>query len=331
MQDEHLPGFRDPPPSGSNELSSVRAAWPDGKRFAFTVFDDTDLETIDNGPRVYNLIGELGFRTTKSVWPLPGRYAVRFGGATCAEPKYLRWVQELQGAGFEIALHNVTFHTSPRKETIAGLDRFRELFGSDPKTHANHTGCGESIYWGDARLSGRVHTAAYNTLTRCRARNAFKGHVEGSSLFWGDVCRERISYVRNFVFAGLDTLAHCPQMPYHDPARPYVEHWFAASEGPNLRSFVNAISEQAQDELEASGGACVMYTHFGAGFEDASRVDAEFARLMRRLAQKDGWFVPVETLLDHIVGLRGPHEITAGERARLERQWLLHKLRVGPS
>ena len=46
--------------------------WPDGKAFAFSVFDDTDLSTLENAPAVYRLLRDLGFRTTKSVWPLRG-------------------------------------------------------------------------------------------------------------------------------------------------------------------------------------------------------------------------------------------------------------------
>lgn len=46
--------------------------WPDGKRFAFTIFDDTDHQTLENVPPVYDFLSDLGLRTTKSVWPLKG-------------------------------------------------------------------------------------------------------------------------------------------------------------------------------------------------------------------------------------------------------------------
>ena len=44
--------------------------WPDGKDFAFTIFDDTDYARMDNVPPVYEFLKDQGFRTTKSVWPL---------------------------------------------------------------------------------------------------------------------------------------------------------------------------------------------------------------------------------------------------------------------
>lgn len=304
--------------------------WPDGKQFAFSVFDDTDWATLDNVPPVYALLADLGFRTTKSVWPIRGNERPQIGGATCQDPAYLRWVLELRDQGFEIALHNVTYHTSCRADTWRGFDLFRELFGTDPQCLANHAGVGESIYWGADRLTG-IHAFCYHLLTRYRTKGLFRGHVEGDPLFWGDICRERVKYVRNFVFGEVDTLEACPVMPYHDPARPYVNYWFASSEGANVESFNRRLSEAQQDRLQRQGGACILYTHFANGFCEQGRLNPRFRELMERLAAKNGWFVPVSRLLDFLLQTWGHHELTAGQRARLERKWLLHKLRFGPS
>jgi hypothetical protein len=305
-----------------------RVQWPGGKRFAFSIIDDTDRATLDNVPAVYDLLGELGLRTTKTVWPLPGDDAAGSDGRSCADVAYRRWVQGLQRDGFEIAIHNAASRTSPRARTIAGLDRFAELFGADPSIHANHSACRENIYWGDRRVSG-VNALAYNLLNRFRTRNLFQGHDERSPLFWGDVCSARIRYVRNFVHGDVDTLAFCPQMPYHDADRPYVGAWFAATEGPDVNVFVAALTEARLDRLERRGGACIMYTHFASGFADGGRLDPRFERTMRRVSARDGWFVPVSELLDHLVAVNGRRVLTAAERGRLERRWLVHKLRVG--
>jgi hypothetical protein len=306
----------------------VSVRWPEGKAFAFSVFDDTDRSTLENAPRVYDLLGELGFRTTKSVWPIAGAGVPVVGGVTCEDRDYAAWAQALQRDGFEIALHNVAPQTSVREQTVHGVERFMELFGRAPSAHANHTGCLEAMYWGDQRLSG-VNRAAYNLLNRNRTRGVFAGHVETSPLFWGDVCRDRVKYVRNFVHSDVNTLSYCPAMPYHDPERPYVNHWFASTDGPDIESFVRTLAEANQDRLEAEGGACIMYTHFGSGFVADGRLDPRFERVMRRLSEKDGWFVPVTTLLDFLLEAKGRHVITAAERRRLERRWLVHKLRVG--
>jgi hypothetical protein len=31
----------------------MKVAWPDGKQFAFSIFDDTDLMTLETGRSVY--------------------------------------------------------------------------------------------------------------------------------------------------------------------------------------------------------------------------------------------------------------------------------------
>jgi hypothetical protein len=302
--------------------------WPDGKRFAFTAFDDTDGATVGNCRPVYELLRDLGFRTTKTVWPIRGSEPPMIGGGdTCENPEYLEWLLELQAQGFEIALHNVTYHTSPRDQTIRGHDRFRELFGHDSKSLANHTVCAENIYWGEARTSGAVRLA-YNILTRFRQRH-YSGHVPGSPLFWGDLCQERVSYVRNFVFSDINTLRVCPFMPYYDPQRPFVRAWFAGTEGPDARTFVDMISEANQDRLEREGGACIMYTHLAKRFFYQDAFYPGFEYLMKRLSQKNGWFAPVSDLLDYLCQQNGGvHTITARQRSRLERRWLMHKART---
>jgi hypothetical protein len=303
-------------------------SWPDGRRFAFTVFDDPDAQTLETGRPVYDLLTDLGFRTTKAIWPIRGDGTPSDRGRTCADEDYRKWVEALQFRGFEIGYHNATSHTSPREETRRGLDAFAHYFGEAPIAMANHYACEEAIYFGDQRVSG-LHRVAYNLLTRGRRRDGSFGHVPGHPYFWGDLCRERVKYVRNFVFREVNTLAVCPWMPYHDPARAFVNYWFAASEGDKGPAFLARISEANQDRLEAEGGACVMYTHFGHGFVDRGRLEPRFVGLMERLARKDGWFVPVSVLLDYLLARRPDPVLTDAQRASLERRWLLHKIRYG--
>ncbi len=273
--------------------------WPEGKRFAFSIFDDTDGTTMQNGPPVYEFLANLGFRTTKSVWPVELAEACPvMGGTTCDDPTYAEWAKGLQGQGFEIGLHGVTNTTACRKEWIAGLQRFCDLFGDYPITHANHVGCQDSIYWGEHRLSG-AHRQIYNLFTGFKNRH-FYGHRPNAPGFWGDLCQKHIKYVRNFVFADINTLNECPYMPYHDPLRPFVRGWFASSEGSSVESFTKTLSETNQERLEIEGGACIMYTHFGSDFFSNGRINPRFANLMQRLSLRPGWFVPVSTLLDYL-------------------------------
>src|SRR5688572_177060 len=231
--------------------------WPSGKDFAFTIFDDPDFDSVENAIAVYSFLRDIGLRTTKAVWPIRGHRTPRIGGATCEDEQYLKWILRLKDEGFEIALHNVTYHTSEREETAHGLEVFNRLFGHYPYSMANHSGCNDGIYWGNSRLSG-LQKVIYDALHLSR-HNVHQGHVESSPLFWGDLCRERIKYVRNFTYGEINTLKACPSMPYHDPDRPYVNYWFAASEGPKIDSFNAIMSEDSQDRLASEGGACIMY------------------------------------------------------------------------
>ncbi len=304
--------------------------WPEGKRFAFAFFDDTDLGTVANVGPVYELLAECGIRSTKSVWPTASTREPVNGGETCEDPHHREWLLGLQADGFEIGYHLDTAHTAFRDETIAGLERFREIFGDYPRIGANHTGCRNCIYWGDARLHG-VNRLIYNLATRFKNHNRFFGEVEGDPTFWGDVCRERITYMRSFVYPEINTLKACPMMPYHDPDTPYVNLWYASSEGSNRDSFVETLSEANQDRLEEEGGACIMYTHFGFGFHDGRQVDPRFAQLMKRLGQKDAWFTTTSRLLDFLVEQGRGQTIARRDRQRLERTWLSQKLRNGTS
>jgi len=300
--------------------------WPDGKKFAFTVFDDTDLTTLQNGPPIYQFLYDLGMITTKSVWSVKGDRMPHIGGTTCADPEYLKWVCGLKQQGFEIALHNITYHTSNREQIFNGLDQFKKLFGEYPTIHVNHVGCRDSIYWGDARLSG-LNKLLYNLLTRFRNHGEFRGAVESSKFFWGDRCKQHIKYVRNFVYHDINTFKACPYMPYFDEERPFVNYWFASSQGANCKSFCHTISEKKQDRLEEEGGACIMYTHFGSdGFCEGGELNPTFKRLIYRLSNKNGWFVPVSTLLDYLQQKKGRHVITPYERNRLELKWIVEKV-----
>lgn len=299
--------------------------WPGGRDFAFTVIDDPDAQTLGASREAYGLLKDLGFRTTKAIWVVepPERNSP---GETCESPEFVEFCQRLHRQGFELAYHNGAPGTLRREAIVRSLDQFRAHFGVDPVTMANHYN-EDAMYWGDARLSG-VLRRLYKLIS---GKTKHFGHVEGHPCFWGDVCRARIRYCRNFVFRHVNTLRACPYMPYSDPDRPFVQAWYAAAEGANRDSCVRLLSERNQDALEEEGGACILYTHFGHGFVSDGRLDPEFRRLMTRLASKNGWFVPVATLLDHLGEHRGVHQLTGPERSGLERSWFAAKLLHGTS
>lgn len=302
--------------------------WPEGKKFAFTVFDDTDAINHDNVHPVYSLLNDLGYKTTKSIWTRNGGREPLYGGLTCEDKDYLDWVLKLNRQGFEIGYHMASYHSCYRDEIISSLDKFKSLFNSPPRTMANHSNCLDNIYWGIDRVTGPLHRSAYKIMTRFSSKK-FYGDKPESEYFWGDLCRENISYVRNFVFRETNTLKACPFFPYYDPLRPYVKNWFASSEGATVKPFTERISEANQDRLEEENGACIMYTHFAYGFTEGKGLNKRFVELMERLAKKGGWFVPVSELLDYIIAQRGEYTISDEERVNLERKWLYDKIFLG--
>jgi hypothetical protein len=308
---------------------ALRVRWPNGKSFAFTIFDDPDAQSYEDGVRVYSFLLDHGFRTTRGVWPCAEVRTPNSGGETCASARYRGHTKELQAIGFEVGYHHTTKHSSMRDEIIRGLDLFRRYFGHDPSAMANHYN-EEAIYWGTARLTPPLR-GVYTVATLGRTRRAHFGEVEGHRSFWGDLCRERVRYCRNFVYSDVNTLAACPWMPYHDPLKPFVNGWYASTEGSNAPRLIDVLSEANQDRLEQEGGACIMYTHFGHGYVERGRLNPRFEALMVRLGRKNGWFVPVSTLLDHLKQQRSPHVVTDEERRSLERRWLWEKLFRGTS
>jgi hypothetical protein len=307
-----------------------RIEWPEGKRFAFTVFDDPDGDTVSARKWVYPFLADLGFRTSIAVWPIGPLRERNSDGATCADAGYREHLLHMQKLGFEISYHNAAPHSSTREEIIHSLEMFREYFGDYPRSVANHYNA-DALYWGGARLGSPFCRGLYHVLTRGANRNRFVGHIEGSPHFWGDICYERTRYFRNFVYRDINTLKACPCQPYHNPRRPYVRQWFSCSEGSGCRSFVKTISEANQDRLEEEGGMCIMYTHFARDFVADGKLDPEFKRLMMRLSRMNGWFAPTSTMLDYLSARKGAHVASPADMARMEWKWLAHKIIYGTS
>jgi len=305
-----------------------KISWPNNKKFAFTIFDDTDRSNLKDSQIIYQYLDELGFKTTRSVWVLQGNDDTEEKGVTCMDSLYLEWLLSIKNKGFEIGYHNATYNSSDRKITHEGLKKFVEIFKEMPKVMANHSANKENIYWGPHRLSG-FRKMIYNILTLFKRNKYYEGHDESSSYFWGDFCKEYVSYVRNFVFSDINTLKCCPYMPYTDTTKPYVNFWFASSEGNNVEMFNKCISNENQDRLEKEGGACIMYTHFADGFSQNGKVSEKFKEQMKRLSNKDGWFVPVSTLLEFLKKQNKEHAISPKQRRELEWKWLFDKLIIG--
>ncbi|HEX6750640.1 MAG TPA: hypothetical protein VF092_25360 [Longimicrobium sp.] len=322
-----------PPPSPSSAAdAAVRGGglYPGGKRFAFTILDDTDDATVENVRPVYDLLHSLGMRTTKTAWPLdcPEGSDLYFAGATLQDPEYLDFVRGLVERGFELAFHGATMETSDRERTLRGLRFLDEQVGAPMSIHCNHGQNGENLYWGAHRYRTALLRLPLLAAERIARRPRFDGHVATSPRFWGDACRARFRFVRGFTFPVLNSGAIPPHGPYRLGSTPWVQHWFSTADAPDAAAFKRLVTRPAVDRLVEEGGACILSTHLGKGFARGGRVDPEVEDALRHVAGRDGWFVPASAILEHQLAARGTAEISPITRWGLEMRHLVTLLRA---
>ncbi|MGH9554546.1 MAG: hypothetical protein ACRD2Y_01880 [Terriglobales bacterium] len=296
--------------------------FPAGKRFAFTIIDDTDVATVENAEPFYRMLDSLGMRTTKTVWPVgcPEGSKNFSSSQTLEDSDYLAFVLDLQKKGFEITWHGATMESSRRERTRAALQRFRELLGTFPRIHANHAENRENLYWGRERIDDRVLKFAFAKLTGA-ASAIYEGHVEGSPYWWGDLCAKHIAYVRNLTFSSLNLAGINPTMPYFDPRRPLVRGWFSASDADSVTDFNALLHPAAQERLERESGFSILATHVGKGFVQNGCVHPVTRRHLEALARRPGWYVPVGELLDWLAERRQSETLPGDEWRRMQWRW----------
>ena len=311
-----------PPPSRA-------ILFPDGKRFAFSIVDDSDLATLERIRPVYEVLNRYGIKTTKTVWVFPTNNPAHETnqGDSLDDPGYREFIRELQSNGFEIALHGVRGGSSPRAEVIAGLDEFNRVLGHDPAIHVNHSLNRDNVYWGAKRWSFPPLRWLYSLLSD----NVFDGEDPDSPYYWGDHLQARVRYVNQFTFGEINLLNVTPSIPYRLTDRPEVAYWFPTADGDNLDRFLALLSPENLDQLEREGGFCLVFAHMGAGsFNRGSGVDPRFEARIKDLASRNGWFAPASELLDYMQQQPGFNsEPGFREALRLEVLFLLNHLGRG--
>jgi hypothetical protein len=132
--------------------------FPGGKRFAFTICDDTDMARVETVAPVYRLLEELGLKAAKSVWSLPsrGEKTIYDVSHTLADPEYAAFIADLKRRGFEITFHGAGMGSSSRDDVIGALARYEAVVGEMPRIHTNHAQNRDNLYWGVDRADDPV-------------------------------------------------------------------------------------------------------------------------------------------------------------------------------
>jgi len=324
------PRANHPEPLSVGATPRTAVPLPEGRRFAFTIVDDTDDATLANIRPVYDLLAEQGLRITKTVWPLPCPEGSRiyFAAETLEEnPAYLRYVQQLEGMGFEVAFHGATMEPSRRERTERALAFLERHFERLPSLYCNHGQNLENLYWGRQRFATPLYRHPLHLLERIRKRPDYTGDDPASPYFWGDLARERFRYLRSFTFSELNLLRVSRHPLYRLRSTPYASRWFITADAPDIHAFRRLVTPEALDRLETEGGVCILSTHLGKGFARDGKVDAAFESAVYDLAQRNGWYVPTSTLLDHLERQLGTPTLTRRQAFRLESRFLADKLR----
>lgn len=269
---------------------------PNGKKFIFTIIDDTDDAFSETIKPVYDILFENGLKTTKTVWVYPVRDTERSKGDSLEVPDYRAFVLDIQNKGFEIALHNVGSGSYKRNEIIKGIETYKTILGDYPKLHVNHSYNPDNIYCGNKRFSFPFNLIVKKLYSQY---DAFFGEVKGSEYFWGDLHKKHIKYSRNYEIDNINTLKVNPYIPYRDKKYDeFCNYWYSSTFASNQWMFNKIVNKKSIDKLEKEEGVCILYTHLGYFYKDG-KVDEGFKKAIEYLGSKEsGLFLPVGEVME---------------------------------
>ncbi len=308
------------------EKSFIDMKLPNNKKFVFTIIDDTDDAFLENIKPIYDILYENNIITTKTVWVFPPRDRDESKGDCLQREEYLEFIKDLINKGYEIGLHNVGSGGYTREEIIRGLQEFKEKLGDYPNIHVNHSYNKDNIYSGSKRFSFPLNYVIKKLYSKY---NDFEGDIPDSEYFWGDLHKKHIKYARNLEIDDLNTLKKLPYMPYRDKQYDkYSNYWFASTFAPNQWLFNKKVTKESIDRLEKENGICILYTHLGY-YMQKGEIDRGFIDMINYIgAKKNGWFVPVSTLLDHLLKNKNRDEyISVNVKKRMELHSFITRLK----
>ncbi len=305
--------------------------YPNGKDFIFSIFDDTDVSTLEYIKPIYDFLYGIDIKITKSVWPIS--YAGKsdyLGSNTLEEKEYAEYVKTLSDRGFEIGYHGPTMVSSIRQDVIKSFQVFFDVLGHYPRIYAPHSTNRENLYWGTSRFSNPIIMKLFQLLSHDE-KGYYQGHVKGSPFFWGDLSLKYIDYVRNFTFEDINLLNVGYCLPYSNTKQKYVKSFYFTSDADNVEEFNQILKEKNQEKLEKERGVCIISTHFGKGFVGKGGLNEKTKELLQHIRKRNGWFVPVSSALDFLKNenIKNKKDDQSYDLSGLELKWFIHSFRRG--
>lgn len=290
--------------------------------FKFTIVDDTDNSTLHETKIFYDYLHSIQLKTTRTTWIYPS--ADNFYGDSLSNPEYVKYLLEMKNRGFEIALHNVRSGSTPRDLTLSGIDVFKSVFNEFPKLHANHAWNKENLYWGSKRFCfplGKIFGMRRDPIE-------YEGEVESSIYFWGDICKERIKYVRNHTYDQLDLRSINAHRPYHDSSKGYVNYWFSSTDCRDINRFKKIVNKDSIDKLVSNGGVSILYIHSAYGFVNQGKIHPYVKEMLEYISMHDGSFKPASTILDEVIDEYGDLQFNYLKKLSMDIKWVRDRVLV---
>jgi hypothetical protein len=300
--------------------------WPNGRKAAFAIIDDTDDAEMPGISDVYDLLIEYQIPTTKTVWVYPVKDTHLFrGNSLTGDPAYLEFIKKLIKNGYEIGLHNVGSGDFTRVEILHGLEEFNNLLGFYPNLHVNHSYNPDNIYGGDKRFS-----FPFDYLVRLihSSYTGFSGELKTSKHFWGDAHKRHIRFSRSYELDDLNLLRHC-HFPYKDQMySDYCNLFYPSVFCSNQDLFNARISDRNLQNLISQNGCSIIYTHFGY-FTERGGIEQDFRNSLELLKKysSDIWFAPVSEILCYLERTNGVRHISRNHKFLLEAKSLITRVK----
>jgi hypothetical protein len=264
----------------------MKLSWlPGSYKAAVSITDDPDNGSLPRFKAIYDFLMEINFPTTRAMWVYPKTeytgtppLKIDFTASLLSDPECLQYCKKLQSKGFEICLHGASCGNNNRKRTLDALNFVEEHFKSS-QVFICHSKNAENLYW-DANTA---NFPVEKKLLQLYTKNRCFGEMPDSQYFWGDICREKINFIRLYRTRSVNTLAFNPSMPYHDFSKPFVNYWFSATKGyiPNL------FSENNLDQLCDQNGASILYQYMHKYVNEDLKIPKQLRETMERVAADD--------------------------------------------